>query len=169
MPARLSHILAPQVILVLAMLLASLLPGGLSGDGSALAAENQRMSRVFVPSPPKGKGDKCVADTDFMRRNHMTMLDHQRDNTVHEGVRTKQFSLKECIACHAVNGPDARPITVKNPKHFCRVCHDYAAVKIDCFECHASRPVPGKTALFPAGNGKKGLNALVSYLKEPRQ
>lgn len=165
MPARLSHILASQVILVLAMLLASMLPG----DGSALAAEDQRMSRVFVPVPPKGKGDKCVADTDFMRRNHMTMLDHQRDDTVHEGVRTKQFSLKECIACHAVNGPDARPITVKNPKHFCRVCHDYAAVKIDCFECHASRPVPGKTTQLPTESGKKALNALASYLKGARQ
>jgi predicted CXXCH cytochrome family protein len=163
MPARLSH------ILVLAMLLVSVLASSIYGDGSALAAEEVRSSRVFVPTPPKGKGDKCIADTDFMRRNHMTMLDHQRDGTVHEGVRTKQFSLKECIACHAVNGPDARPITVKDPKHFCRVCHDYAAVKIDCFECHASRPVPGKTTQLRDGNGKKALNALASYLKGAHQ
>ena len=26
----------------------------------------------LVPTPPTGKGDHCVADTEFMRRNHMT-------------------------------------------------------------------------------------------------
>jgi hypothetical protein len=95
-----------------------------------------------VPGPviPRGQGDSCVEDTDFMRRNHMTLLRHQRDETVHKGIRTKLHSLKECVACHAVPGPDAIPLTVASPKHFCRSCHDYAAVKIDCFQCHASRP-----------------------------
>lgn len=159
MRARLSH------ILVLAVLLASALTGFSLGAGSATASESGQTSRVFVPAPPKGKGDKCVADTDYMRRYHMTMLDHQRDDTVHEGIRTKQFSLKECIACHAVKGLDARPVTVKNPKHFCRGCHDYAAVKIDCFECHASRPEPDKAARFPADHDEKALSALAGYLK----
>jgi len=163
MPSRLSP------ILVFALLLASALAGISFGVRPAAAAEAGQAGRVFVPAPPKGKGDKCVADTEFMRRNHMKMLGHQRDSTVHDGIRTKQFSLKECVACHAVNGPDARPITVKNPKHFCRVCHDYAAVKIDCFECHASRPEPGKAARFPGGDGEKALSALASYLKEPRK
>ncbi|MEZ5840741.1 MAG: hypothetical protein R3D02_10075 [Hyphomicrobiales bacterium] len=95
---------------------------------------------VPVPAPAKGKGEACVADTAFMRRNHMTMLKHQRDETMHEGIRTKQFSLKECIACHEVSGPDAKPVTIESPDHFCRSCHDYAAVSIDCFECHASTP-----------------------------
>ena len=106
---------------------------------------------VQVPHPPKGKGKKCVADTDFMRRNHMKMLLHQRDDTMHQGIRTKRFSLNECITCHAVKGADNKPVTVKSPKHFCRQCHDYAAVRIDCFECHASRPDPkaDKAALGP--------------------
>ena len=97
-----------------------------------------------VPKPdiPRGQGEECVADTDFMRRNHMIVLQHQRDETVLKGVRSKQYSLRECVACHAVAGADAMPVTVKNPKHFCRSCHDYAAVKIDCFQCHASRPDP---------------------------
>jgi predicted CXXCH cytochrome family protein len=95
-----------------------------------------------VPQPdiPRGQGESCVEDTDFMRRNHMTLLKHQRDETVLKGVRTKQHSLKECVSCHAVHGPDAMPVTVSSPKHFCRSCHDYAAVTIDCFQCHASRP-----------------------------
>jgi len=149
------------------VLLASAFPSFLLGADAAAAAETGQTSRAFVPSPPKGKGDKCVADTDYMRRYHMTMLDHQRDDTVHEGIRTRQFSLKECIACHAVQGPDAQPVTVKSPKHFCRGCHDYAAVKIDCFECHASRPEPGKSAELPAGEQERG--ALATYLKRARQ
>lgn len=114
---------------------------------AAAAAENDGAGRVPMPSISRGNGEKCVADTDFMRRNHMELLLHQRDRTMREGVRTKQYSLRECVACHAVPGPDARPVTAASPKHFCRACHDYAAVSIDCFECHASRPeVSDKTA-----------------------
>jgi len=95
-----------------------------------------------IPTPEiqKGKGDKCVEDTDFMRRNHMEVILHQRKETVYKGIRTKQHSLKGCINCHAVNGDDNVPVSFKNPKHFCNSCHTYAAVKMDCFECHASRP-----------------------------
>jgi len=92
------------------------------------------------PEITKGRGESCVADKDFMRLNHMDMLMHDRIETVHKGDRNVKASLKECIACHAIDGPDKTAITVKNPKHFCRSCHDYAAVTIDCFQCHASRP-----------------------------
>ena len=98
------------------------------------------LSDVPQPDIPKGQGEQCVEDSNLMRRNHMTMLKHQRDETMLKGVRSKQYSLKECVACHAVPGPDSTPVTVASPKHFCRSCHDYAAVKIDCFQCHASRP-----------------------------
>lgn len=92
------------------------------------------------PQPAKGRGDKCVAPTDWMRRYHMTTLTHQRDKTVHEGIRTPQFSLKGCIDCHQVKDSDGKAVTVADDRHFCRTCHDYAAVRVDCFECHASRP-----------------------------
>jgi hypothetical protein len=95
---------------------------------------------TWLPKPARGQGEQCVADTDWMRRNHMTVLMHQRDDTVHNGVRTKRFSLQGCIDCHAVKGADARPVTIASPQHFCRTCHDYTAVRVDCFECHASRP-----------------------------
>ena len=111
----------------------------------ASAAESEPIAtaaagRVPVPVIPMADADSCVEDTDFMRRNHMDLLDHQRDETVHEGIRSKQHSLSECISCHVVMGPDAVPVTVSSPEHFCRSCHDYAAVKVDCFQCHASRP-----------------------------
>jgi len=102
--------------------------------------QDKANSRVPLPVIAQGLGESCVEDTDFMRRNHMNMLKHQRDETMHNGIRTKQYSLKECISCHVVNGPDAKPVTVSDPQHFCRSCHDYAAVHIDCFQCHASRP-----------------------------
>ena len=134
-----------------AALVGVLLTAAWPGTGHADPAESGPLMRTLAPVPQKGKGDACVADTDFMRRNHMTVLNHQRDDTVHDGIRTKQFSLKECIACHAVPGEDARPVSIESPKHFCRTCHDYAAVKVDCFECHASRPESDKAAQLPAG------------------
>jgi len=115
-------------------------------------------SRVPEPYIPRGQGENCVEDTDFMRREHMDMLKHQRDETMLKGIRREQYSLRECINCHAVTGPDELPVTATNPDHFCRSCHDYAAVKIDCFQCHASRPdieitndVAARSALGGAG------------------
>lgn len=126
------------------------------------------------PTPAKGRGEKCVAPTDWMRRNHMSVLKHQRDETVHEGIRTTQFSLKGCVDCHAVKGGDGKPVTVADPKHFCRTCHDYTAVRVDCFECHASRPnEPGKSAgtIAPGAEYAEAAHdndaaALAAYLKE---
>jgi len=110
-------------------------------DGHAATIE---AGRVPVPAIPVADASSCVEDTDFMRRNHMDLLKHQRDETMREGIRNEQHSLKECISCHAVMGPDAVPVTVSSPEHFCRSCHDYAAVKVDCFQCHASRPEPAE-------------------------
>ena len=95
---------------------------------------------IPMPAIARAEGGKCVENTDFMRRNHMDLLKHQRDETMLEGVRGKPYSLKDCLDCHVVSGPDAVPVTALNPQHFCRSCHDYAAVNIDCFQCHASRP-----------------------------
>lgn len=83
------------------------------------------------------RGDRCVEDTDYMRRNHMQLLTHHRDETVHEGIRTKKYSLKECINCHA--SKETGSVTAAKD-NFCVSCHSYAAVKIDCFDCHSSKP-----------------------------
>ncbi len=103
-----------------------------------------------VPAPkiPKGKGDKCVEPTPFMRRNHMELILHKRDETVHQGIRSTKYSLKECLNCHAVNDEQGQPVAFTDPRHFCTVCHSYASVSIDCFECHNSKPEP-KAAATP--------------------
>jgi len=124
--------------------------------GSACAQE----SRVPVPKPPKGKGEQCIRETSFMRANHMNLLLHQRDETVQKGIRTKKYSLRECIACHAVNGKDGQPVSYEDPKNFCRSCHEYVAVKLDCFECHASKPPSKKAAAANSENGYRASGVL---------
>jgi len=77
-------------------------------------------------------GSQCVAAPEEMRRNHMDMLKHQRDRTMRKGIRGEAASLNECISCHA--GASSR--TVLGKGGFCQECHSYAAVKLDCWDCH---------------------------------
>ena len=106
-------------------LLALLLP--------ALALSSDRVPKPVIDIDKPGK---CVEDTATMRREHPDILKHQRDLTVHEGIRTRQYSLKQCVECHA----STKTGSVLGDKGFCQSCHDYASVKPDCFSCHASKP-----------------------------
>jgi predicted CXXCH cytochrome family protein len=81
-------------------------------------------------------GTQCVAPPELMRRSHMEFLKHQRDDTVHGGIRGAKFSLKGCIECHASQKTGS---VAKAETNFCVSCHSYAAVKIDCFGCHTSK------------------------------
>ena len=106
-------------------------------------AEERRAGRVALPVVKIEKGEICVAPTEEMRRDHMKMLFHQRDQTVQRGIRDSRFSLKNCIDCHA--NPKTNSVLGKDG--FCASCHAYAAVKMDCFECHTplrQKKVAGK-------------------------
>ncbi len=110
-----------------------------AGSGLGMAGDGARST--IAPVPAKGRGDKCVADTSFMRRYHISVLIHLRDYTVHDGIRTKQFSLNECIDCHA----GAKTGSVASAREdFCQSCHSYAGVTLDCWDCH--QPTPGRKA-----------------------
>lgn len=85
--------------------------------------------------------EKCVAPEDEMRRNHMNYILHQRDETVYDGIRTPRYSLEECINCHAATDDQGEYLPVNAPNQFCSSCHTYTSVKIDCFQCHATKPV----------------------------
>lgn len=89
---------------------------------------------------PEGKGVKCVQPEEEMRRNHMNYILHQRDATVHDGIRTETYSLAKCIDCHVQPDESGHIADHKSDEHFCNACHEYASVQIDCFECHADRP-----------------------------
>lgn len=96
-------------------------------------------SRVPQPVIEPARGAQCVDDPAYMRRNHMDLLKHDRDDTVRAGIRDTKYSLKACINCHASKATSSVNAAGTN---FCQSCHSYAAVKIDCFECHASKPDP---------------------------
>ncbi len=93
-----------------------------------------------LPQWPKARGEACVEAPATMRRDHPDMLKHQRDDTLRLGIRGARASLKECVACHASRSAEGKAVPVNDPGQFCRSCHDYAAVKPDCFECHATTP-----------------------------
>jgi hypothetical protein len=106
-----------------------------------------KSGRVSVPQHVDATGDKCVKDEAYMRRNHMDMLKHQRDETMRKGIRTTQYSLKNCIECHASKKNNS---VIGSNENFCQSCHSYVAVKLDCFECHSSKPkAAASDALHP--------------------
>ena len=105
---------------------ATLVLAGVADAGEKLAG------RVAVPAIKIEKGEACVAPTGEMRRDHMKMLLHQRDGTMRQGLREPRFSLKNCVDCHASRETGS----VLGKEGFCSSCHAYAAVSMDCFECH---------------------------------
>jgi hypothetical protein len=76
---------------------------------------------------------ECVADSAFMRSNHMDLLNQWRDEVVRHGRRIYTspdgtryvMSLQNtCMGCHS------------NKATFCDRCHTYMAVSPYCWQCH---------------------------------
>lgn len=132
--------------------------------GAGFAQERSSL----LPDVPKATGKPHPQGNAFMRINHMKLMRHDRDDTMHNGNREIEYSLKECVTCHAVLGPDALPISVKEEGHFCRACHDYAAVKIDCFQCHNSKPDLDETQALLA-RPLPDATGVTAYLDEVSQ
>jgi len=57
---------------------------GLSGNSKAAQSSDQYHDSVSV-----------------IRKMHPEFLNHKRDKTLRQGVRTKENSLKGCVNCHA--------------------------------------------------------------------
>lgn len=84
---------------------------------------------------------KCVEPKEFMRSEHMQLLNSWRDSVVRDGNRVYvsstggkyNISLQNtCMNCHS------------NKKEFCDRCHSYLAVKPYCWDCHVA-PKEGKS------------------------
>lgn len=106
----------------------------------ATAAVADPMWRENGNSKAATEGGQCVRPTDWMRRNHMQLVKHDRDVTVHDGVRTVDGSLSECVACHANKDSTGTPVSVNGPDQFCAGCHEYTGTSLDCFLCHSTVP-----------------------------
>jgi hypothetical protein len=104
-----------------------------AGDGGSL-----------LPMIPQASGDSCVEPTDIMRREHMNFLVHQRDDTVHSGIRGAKHSLVGCIGCHVQEDAQGVAIPVDAEGQFCESCHSFTGASMDCFECHAGVPAKGQ-------------------------
>lgn len=129
-----------RVLVLCSLLVAAMAVSG----GSVFAHEKKKDSRVPMPYMEVPQGVKCDEPADVMRRNHMKLILHKRDDTMHNGIRTSKHSFKNCVNCHA----NPKTGSVLGKEGFCASCHHYAAVKIDCFECHTDRAE--KKATVPA-------------------
>ncbi len=98
---------------------------------NALSAESPE--RPELQMPPNGS-TQCVEAVEYMRSDHMTLLDVWRDRVVREDVRTytselsgKSFEMSlsnTCMDCHS------------NKSQFCDSCHNFTAVQPYCWDCH---------------------------------
>jgi hypothetical protein len=113
----------------------------LAGALGALAGCSSEPEQLAVAGSAKAaKLSQCVAPTDFMRRNHMELIEHQRDETVHKGIRATDHSLAGCIDCHVQFDQQGQPVPVNAAKQFCAGCHKSVGESLTCFQCHS--PVP---------------------------
>lgn len=124
--------------------------GGMALIGLPLAAQSGDPLPEVKTNARYSEAQGCVEPRDEMRKNHMQYILHQRDETMHQGIRTRQHALEECINCHVVPNDSGQVARIDSEEHFCAGCHTYTAVKIDCFQCHADRPVQ-KTTFHPLG------------------
>lgn len=120
-------------------------------------------SRVEPPSPhllAEARGDQCVEETDYMRRAHMDLLMHERDEAKRYGRRNPDHSFVGCIDCHV------SPMASKNDPagHFCLACHSFNAVRMDCFQCHLDRPASALSEINPSPAGPDDLHSGVHPL-----
>ncbi|MDI6687080.1 MAG: sulfate reduction electron transfer complex DsrMKJOP subunit DsrJ [Desulfobacterales bacterium] len=97
-----------------------------------------------VPEPKltdKAKLEKeCVEPKQFMKVEHMQILDVWRESVVRNASRTyvsktgKKFNMSlasgddSCIGCHS------------SKVDFCDKCHNYASVRPYCWTCHIEPP-----------------------------
>lgn len=149
--------------LVLAFLAVIGFAGGAAADGGP-------------PVVPAATGAPHPEGSDYWRLHHMDMMYHDRDQTMREGVRNLspddvaiKASIGTCFDCHAVKDESGEPVGFEDPRHFCRVCHDYAAVTIDCFECHRSKPANDSALAYRTMAKPDDPVSIEAYLARVRQ
>jgi hypothetical protein len=94
------------------------------------------ISKVPEPQLPASE-NRCVESAQWMRDNHMHLLDQWRQMVVRDGIHTyvasdgTEYNISltgTCLSCH------------DNKEEFCDQCHEYAGISPNCWDCHN---VPG--------------------------
>jgi hypothetical protein len=75
---------------------------------SALAAQAEEVGGFVLESSKAAKLDNCVEPTEYMRRNHMELIRHQRDTTVYGGIRSTKHSISGCVTVMSAMTTDGR-------------------------------------------------------------
>lgn len=76
-----------------------------------------------------------------IRKMHPEILNHKRDKTSRQGVRTKENSLKGCVHCHSSKDTETgQYYPINTQDQFCATCHQKVSVSVDCFGCHRTTP-----------------------------
>jgi hypothetical protein len=87
------------------------------------------------------KEKQCIESLEYMRTNHMRLLDAWRIAVVRDNLfiytasNGKQFQMnlhRTCMGCHT------------SRERFCKRCHDYNGVTLPCWDCHVAPNVPDK-------------------------
>jgi len=103
-----------------------------SVSGKALKKPEPKLD---TPEIQKLVEKKCVEPKEFIKREHMKLLNEWRDAALREGKRVyvnsegKTFTISlqnTCMKCHS------------NKKKFCDECHTYAGVTPYCWDCHVA-------------------------------
>jgi hypothetical protein len=103
--------------------------------GKGTRAPEPKTDTPTIQEWEKVNGKKeCVESKEFMRAEHMQLLNDWRDSVVRDYNRGyisntshKRFNMSlqnGCMQCHS------------NKKKFCDECHTYMSVKPYCWDCH---------------------------------
>jgi hypothetical protein len=95
------------------------------------AGNNAPFPDLDMPS----KAKRCVESKEFMRSDHMRLLDAWRisvvrhDQLIYVGLNGEKHTMnlrETCLGCHV------------SKDKFCDRCHEYSGVTPPCWECHVA-------------------------------
>ena len=119
-----------RILVFLAVCLCIVLMPVLANHGRVAALPG---SALETPEISKLTEQQCIEPVEYMRANHMLLLEDWRNVVVREGFsryessagQVYEMSLEDsCFSCHS------------NRAEFCASCHDYVGIDPNCWSCH---------------------------------
>ena len=123
-----------RIIIFLVVFLCIVMTPLLMSQGRAAPAPTPSLDTPAITGLAAIEGQaSCVEPAEYMRAEHMQLLNTWRTDSVRFGATiytsstgvAYEISLKDsCLHCHS------------NRTQFCDSCHTYAAVDLNCWNCH---------------------------------